>query len=330
MKRLRYRNKPIGSIKSLAATLGFQENRLIKVTESTQDFYRPNAPKIKPNGKIRQTYTIKEPLRYIQEKILHEIIDHVDFPDYLQGGVRDTEIPRDYIRDADLHAGREIVLKEDISSFFSTTRSDLVYKVWKYFFKFPHEVAEMLTKLTTYKGFIPEGSPTSTTISNLVFWDCEPALEDSFRQKGYIYSRYVDDITVSFATRIDKRELQTVTELIYGMFFRAGVKPNRKKRDVQSKQVKIHNLNMDSGKPTLPKATRNKIRAAVQHFEVLANTENSWSAVEKEYNKVRGKVQLLKRLHPDEAQKYIEKIKKLKGQILLRSNRQDFKQMETP
>lgn len=253
----------------------------------------------------------------MQKKILHTIIDFVDFPDYLQGAIQDADLPRDYIHDAELHSGREVVLKEDISAFFSTTKSEFVYKMWKYFFNFPHEVANILTKLTTYKGFIPEGARTSPAVANLVFWDCEPDLELSLRQKGYIYSRYIDDITVSFVERIGVEEIQEITAKIYGMFLRTGLKPNRKKRDIQTKNKRIHNLNMDSGKPTLPKVERYKIRAAVHNLEELARTGVSWDGIKKEFNKVNGGVQLLKRLHPNEAGKYVEKLSEIKKQALL-------------
>jgi len=317
MKRLRYKNKPIASIRALAVAIGFQEYRLQQVVDKVQDFYIPNEPTLKSNGKLRQTYTVNEPLKHVQKKILHSIIDFVDFPEYLQGAIQDPDLPRDYIHDAKLHSGREIVLKEDISAFFSTTKSEVVYKMWKYFFNFPHEVADVLTKLTTYKDFIPEGAPTSPAVANLVFWDSEPSLELSLRQKGYIYSRYIDDITVSFAERIDKKEIHDITTKIYGMFLGNGLKPNRKKRTLLTKNKKIHNLNMDSGRPTLQKTKKNKIRASVHNLEKLARTGVSWDGIKKDFDKVNGGVQQLKKLHPNKAEKYVEKLDEIKKQALL-------------
>jgi hypothetical protein len=318
MKKLRYKNNPIGSVDALAAALGFRVDRLQKLADNVASFYRPNAPKIKPNGKIRQTYTVKEPLKHVQDKILHKVIYYVDFPDYLQGAIQDADIPRDYLQDAKLHSGRKVVLKEDISTFFSTISSKLVKKMWKYFFNFPPTVADILTKLTTYNGFVPEGAPTSPAVANLVFWDCEPELELSLRQKSYIYSRYIDDITVSFADQISEKEIQNITAKIYGMFLRAGLKPNRNKRDLQTKNKKIHNLNMDSGRPTMPKAKRYKIRAEVHKLETLVLTGISWDGIEMDFNSVMGKVQLLKRLHPNEGKKYLEKLAEIKEQAVRR------------
>lgn len=331
MNQLRYRKKPIGSLDSLARALNIPVSKLIEVAENAEVFYIANKPTIKSNKKIRQTYTVDEPLHSLQDKILEKIISGVDFPEYLQGSIKDPDSPRDYVRDAKLHAGNEVLLKEDISSFFSSTRVKLVYNMWKYFFNFPQEVAEILTKLTTYKNFVPEGAPTSPAVANLVFWDREPNLELELRQKGYHYSRYVDDISVSFATRIDKKELQNITTKIYGMFIACGLRPNRdrdengvlKKRVVRAKNkpMTIHGLNINSGKPTLPKSERLKIRAAVKEFELLAQSATSWDEIKKNYNRVNGRVNLMKRLHPKEAQKYIVKIKVAKEQVLALDNK---------
>lgn len=318
MKQLAYKNKSIGSTNSLAHTLGLSVSELIEITNSIQSFYFPNKPETKANGKLRQTYRVSEPLLGVQRKILQEIISNVNFPDFLQGSIKDPDFPRDYVRNANLHAGREVILKEDISGFFPSIRAELVLKVWKYFFNFPHDVAESLTKITTYNGITPEGAPTSPAIANLVFWEREPILEYELRQKGYIYSRYVDDITVSFATRIEKKELQNITTQIYSMFISSGLKPNRKKRDVQTKnkRMRVHKLNVNSGKPTLPKIERAKIRAAVKELELLSQSAISWEEIKGIYEQTNGRVNMMKRLHPHESQKYVEKIKAIKKQWL--------------
>ncbi len=318
MKRLSYKKKPIGSLNSLARTLNISISELLEVSENADAFYTPNEPEPKSNGKMRQTYAVDEPLHSIQDKILEKVISGVEFPEYLQGSIKDSDSPRDYVRDAAYHVGREVLLKEDISSFFSSTRTEFVHNTWKYFFSFPEDVATTLTRLTTYKGFIPEGAPTSPAIANLVFWKHEPKLESELRETGYLYSRYVDDITVSFATRIRKVELQNVTTKIYGMFNAHGLQPNRdkdengllKKRVARSKSkpMVVHGLNVNSGRPTLPKEERYKIRAAVRELELLVQSSTSLDEIKKRFDSVTGRVNMMKRLHPNEAQKYIEKL----------------------
>ena len=314
MKPIIYKNKPISSINSLANKLKISVKELTKIANKSQDFYFPNKPKIKENGDIRQTYRVGIPLKRVQQKVLQEIISDVQFPIFLQGSIKDTENKRDYIHNANLHVGREAILKEDIANFFPTIQTDAVYKIWKYFFNFPHDVAKTITNLTTYNGAVPQGAPTSSAIANLVFWEFEPALEYKFRKKGYVYSRYVDDITVSFTTKINKKEFQDITTQIYGMFIHAGVKPNRAKRAIQvkSSRMEVHNLNTNSGKLTLPASERLKIRAALKQLELLAQSASSWEEIKKSYNSVRGRVNTMERLHPHQAKKYIDRLDSIK------------------
>lgn len=325
MKQLSYRYKPIGSIASLALALGVTEKELEDTAKNARNYYKPNKPIIKPNGKTRQTYRVIEPLHKIQNGILEKIVSGVDFPEYLQGSIKDVELPRDYIRDAVIHAANNILLKEDISRFFSSTRRELVKKLWKFFFRFPENVAEVLTQLTTYNDFVPEGASTSPAVANLVFWKHEPSLEYELRQKGYIYTRFVDDISVSFKSRISKDELQLITTKIYGMFTACGLKPNRdkdengllKKRSVRSKSkpMIVHGLNINSGKPTIPKEERYRIRAAVKELESLVSSDISRNEILEKFNSLNGRVNLMKRLHSKEAQQYIQRIVEVKRKL---------------
>lgn len=317
MKQLRYKNKPIGSISSLANALGFPIDELKAIADNSGQYYLANDPIVKSDGKFRQTYTVKEPLNRIQKKILQRIIASVDFPEYLQGAIRDPDSRRDYVRDANLHSGSEVILKLDISSFFSSTGAILVNKMWKYFFRFPQDVADLLTRLTVLGDFLPEGASTSAAIANLVFWDREPELESELRTRGYQYSRYIDDVTVSSASRVGKEELERITTQIYGMFIRARLKPNRAKRKVQSKggRMEVHQLNLNSGKPTISKRERARIRAAVKALEELARFATSWDEIRAAFESVNGRVRLMERFHPRQAQQYLNTLKSIQGLI---------------
>jgi hypothetical protein len=309
-----YNNRPIGSIEALAKALSKSPAELIQLSSDADRYYRPNKPEIKPNGGVRQTYSVSPYLQGVHKRIIEQIFYHVDYPLYLQGGIKDTHSPRDYIANASLHAGRRVVISEDISKFFPSIRDPLVLKMWQHFFHFPKYVAQLLTQLTIYKGFVPQGAATSSYIANLVFWDREPQLEHTLRQRGFYYSRFVDDITVSTDREVEKKELQAVTSMIYGMFISAGVKPNRDKRAVQTRggRMRVHNLNVDSGRPTMNRKERSRIRAAVKRCEIMALPEPHGDKYKKLYDSVRGRVAVMARLHPKEAGSYIRRLDAIK------------------
>lgn len=298
----------------MANMLRIPVEELLKLAKDADHYYSPNRPEQKPNGGIRITYRLKSRLKKIQQRIVQQIFHDVDYPFYLQGSIKDERYPRDYINNASLHAGQSIIIREDISSFFPSIKSPIVLRMWQLFFHFPKDVAMVLTQLTTYGEILPQGAPTSSYISNLVFWDKEPQLEYQLRQKGFRYSRFVDDVTISSDKFVSKENQKFVTTKVYRMLRSINVKPNRSKRKVQTRANKmtVHKLNVNSGKPTLSKPNRAKIRAAVKECEEVAEVDRSSEEYKHLYQRVNGRVAVMSRLHDGEAKKYRERLQKIK------------------
>jgi len=280
--------------------LNLSEIQLQKYSDRADSYYIPNKPEIKPNGKLRQTYIVKPALKKIQNRILHQIFLKVEYPRYLQGSIKDKNHPRDYLTNCAFHTSSRVVTTLDIESFFDSISYQKVYKMWKYFFKFPDEVATVLTKLTTYRGFVAQGATTSSYIANLIFWEFEPQVKEQLGERGFTYTRYVDDITVSSKTFTTSKDNYDITTSTYRMFFKCGVRPNRAKRKVttNSKVMQVHKVNINSKNPTLPKKERKLIKALVWHCEQRAATERETEDYRKFFDSVSGKVGKLKRLHP--------------------------------
>lgn len=59
------------------------------------------------------------------------------------------------------------------------------------------DVAVVVTKLVTYEGRIPTGTPTSQLIAFLSYKDIFTKIYENCKEEGIIFSLYVDDITLS-------------------------------------------------------------------------------------------------------------------------------------
>lgn len=223
-------------------------------------------------------------------------LKNVIYPDYLQGGVKG----KDYLSNCRIHTNKAVVLKEDISNFFPSISLKIVHQVWSGFFNFPNDVAELLTKLTTYNGYLVQGCKTSGYICNLVLWDREPKLASGFSKKGYRYSRLVDDITVSCSRPLSKKEQSQIISQIYGMLKSIGATPNKKKHKVMSNGVsqQLHRVKLNSNNPTLPKNVRANIKTAVFQCEQAFEKKTSIFEYKILFNSVMGKVNTLNRMHP--------------------------------
>jgi hypothetical protein len=55
-----------------------------------------------------------------------------------------------------------------------------------------------LTLLTTYRGSLPQGAPTSPALSNVINFEMDKALERRVIHNGGTYTRYGDDMVFSW------------------------------------------------------------------------------------------------------------------------------------
>lgn len=303
---------PIGSIKVLAGALSVTQDALVDIALHSERYYDPNPPELKKSGGTRQHYTVLCPLERIQGHIKTRILNRVHYPDYIFG-VPET----DYVKNARLHTGKRIVIREDARDFYDSVPVDAVRRMWQYFFNFPPDVADLLTQLTTYKGSLPQGACTSTDIADLVFWDKEPQLEFTLRSLGFVYSRYVDDITVSSNQFVNVANISDIKRRIHGMLRSMGVKQNRFKAKngitTSGHRQSVHGLNVNNiNGPTLPKKYRNHVRQEVYLLQKMAQSQQDTPQYAKEYAVVVGKVAHVTRLHPNEGSKLKETLQDIK------------------
>jgi len=62
-----------------------------------------------------------------------------------------------------------------------------------------------MTKLTTLKGHLPQGAPTSSHIANLVFLKYDLELWKLCKDRDIVYTRFIDDLT--FSSQDDFKEV---------------------------------------------------------------------------------------------------------------------------
>lgn len=95
------------------------------------------------------------------------------------------------------HAGRAVVVKMDVIDFFPSTKAVRVLRYFQWI-GWDREAAEILTNLTTWEGGLPQGAPTSPRLSNLVNFYLDVQIANRITRRGGVYTRYADDIAVSF------------------------------------------------------------------------------------------------------------------------------------
>lgn len=106
---------------------------------------------------------------------------------------------------AQKHTGKRLVLNIDLKDFFeSITFSRIVGFFSKNkLFNLPFDIAILIAQIVTYRestsqeGFLPQGSPCSPIISNLIGNILDVKMVKLAKEYKFTYTRYVDDLTLS-------------------------------------------------------------------------------------------------------------------------------------
>ena len=313
-KQARSKLGPIGHIDALASMLSISTPDLLSITDSVDEFWIPGKTLRKKSGEPRPTSNARKPLKDLHEKIKNRLLKTVEYPYYLLGGISDSMTPRDYKRHATIHSGKYVLISEDVRDFFPSTHFQVVHSMWKRLFNIHSEVATVLTSLTSYKNTLPQGWKTSGYLANLVFWDLEPFLVEMLERRGFVYSRFMDDITVSSRQRMNAAEKSFVVSEIYKMLSLRGYRPNRKKHRIASSnsRMEVTGLNVNRNNPSLPKKERNNIRALVHQCENHYEHDRTSKHYKVVWNRISGKVGMLTRFHMAEGGRLRQRLREVK------------------
>lgn len=291
-----YPCKPITSVAALARALRLEAPAIIAAAENANRNYRAVPPK---PGSTRKTFDALGQLKKIHARIKDQFFARVAFPDYLHGSLKGC----DYVTNAALHTNKQILICEDVQSFFPSVTAERVEDVWRGFFGFASDVAQLLTKLTTKDGALPQGAITSSYLANLVLWRDEPTLQAKLAAQGITYSRYVDDMAMSSVTYLTKSVQSRVIAQVYGMLRKNGLSAKRKKHEIFSaSEPMIATKLIVNRKPSLDRKKRSQVRAQVRQLEIAHQSGGDVEKTRALANKAAQRVGQLGRFHRRQAE----------------------------
>lgn len=186
---------------------------------------RSGLPRVIEAPKLR----LKQTQRWLLREILGEVPVHPAAHGFVAG--------RSVRTHAELHTGRPVVLRLDLTDFFASVPAGRIYGAWRTL-GYPRPVAHVLTGLTTNvvpvsvwqhiseatdpravrprfdlgrrlaAPHLPQGAPTSPALANLAAFRLDRRLAGLAQSSGLSYSRYADDLTFSGGARLIRRRPQ--------------------------------------------------------------------------------------------------------------------------
>ena len=170
------------------------------------------------------------------------LLDMIELPPYLHGGIKGHSP----MTNAAPHVHETAVLNFDVEDFFPSVRPRQVYEMFYKACRFPADVARVLTRLVTFEGQLPQGSPTSTVVANLVILHLAYRLYKLSHKHGCDYSHFVDDGTLSGPGYI-KRLRPLIDKIIEQAGFRASPKPHKRTTTYQPYEQVVTGVRADKG-----------------------------------------------------------------------------------
>lgn len=188
----------------VAVLMGYKPKALAYIIYKIPDTAKYKIFQIsKRGGGVREINAPCPELKGLQSKVselLQDCIDEINakskFKDQLAHGFKRKH---SIVTNADKHRNRQFVFNIDLENFFGTINFGRVrgFFVKNANFMLKADVATVLAQIACYNNGLPQGSPCSPVISNLVGHILDVHLCRLATKHGCTYSRYADDITFS-------------------------------------------------------------------------------------------------------------------------------------
>lgn len=155
---------------------------------------------------------IDEPSRQlssVQEGIQDTYLQGSEWPSWLFGA-GDGRAQRE---NAKAHLGLNHHFVTDILEFYPSVSHREVHDVFVSKLDFTPDAARLATRLTTYRGSLPQGTKTSPRLADLAFLEVDRELVSFCESRDIVYTRYADDLTFS-AGHCFKSEIPKIKEIV--------------------------------------------------------------------------------------------------------------------
>ena len=238
----------------LCLLFGKEKEYLASVINSNISHYRKfKIPK--RNGGKRTITTPYPELLECQNWIYVNILTKVKIHSSAHGFTFNKSI----ISNSKVHLGQNHFLKIDLEDFFSSIEINKVITVFKHL-GYTHKVSFYLASICCYGDILPQGSPTSPMLSNIVAKNLDTRLMKFSKRFNLRYTRYADDLAFS-GDSIPVKNIDYITNIINS----CGFTVNENKTLLQQEKHKriITGISIADDDVKVPRKYKRKLRLEI-------------------------------------------------------------------
>ncbi len=305
-------DKPnIKSLEALEKLVGYRASDISYFAQHADEHYSPFAKKaqVRPFAKKNVSKKVRwitqpiNPLKEIQRRINNHILAQVNLPDYICGGVKGKSTTFNAL----IHQRSSVLVTIDIQNYFPSIHKGHIYRVWCEILGCSAEVSDILTKLTTYKGYLPQGAPTSTSLANIFLYSVDAPIRAECARLGISYSVWVDDIAFS------GNNARRIIPIAIGTLKSVGLTISRRKfRVIGPGERKVITGVVLGPKLSVPSDYANGLRAGIHKLRV---GQIPVEQLEKYLRQLEGSIAYVRGINPDKADRLLRDLEIAKNTL---------------
>ena len=265
-------------------------------------------------------------LKEAQRWILINILNKLDLHDAAHGFRRDRSI----VSNAQPHVGQDVIINFDLKDFFpsiSYRRVKGLFQSFGYSEAAATIFALLCTELEveaveldgkTYfvalgDRHLPQGSPASPAITNLLCRRLDRRLTAMAEDLGFIYTRYADDLTFS-ATGSSMRYICNVLQRTDDFATHEGFTINQQKTRIirKSRQQEVTGVVVNSY-PNIAKETLKRFRATLYQIEKDGLEGKHWGNTTDVMAAIQGFANFVKMVNPAKGAEFLAQVQRIKN-----------------
>lgn len=312
----------------IAAAMGISIGKLRflafnRKTSTVSHYIRFKMPK--KTGGERLISAPMPSLKQAQHWILENMLQKLEVHEASHGFRRDRSI----VTNATPHVGAEVIINFDLKDFFPSISYKRVKGLFQSFgyseaaatvfglLCSAAEVEELELDGKTYyvaldERHLPQGSPASPAITNLLCRRLDRRLTAMAENLGFTYTRYADDLTFS-ASGDSMRHICNILKRTESIVTHEGFTINQQKTRIlrKSRQQEVTGVVVNS-KPNVSKKTLKQFRATLYHIEKDGLEGKHWGNSPDVIAAISGFANFVAMVNPEKGTEFLQQIQRIK------------------
>lgn len=333
LERLRNNNLPLcNTAEEIAFSMGISVNKLRflafnRKTSTVSHYIRFKMPK--KSGGERVISAPMPNLKQAQHWILANILDKLEIHQAAHGFCRQRSI----ITNATPHVEKDVVINFDLKDFFPSISYKRVKGLF-HSFGYSETAATIFALLCTSADieklqldartyyvavgdrYLPQGSPASPAISNLVCRRLDKRLTGMADKLGFTYTRYADDLTFS-ADGESLRHICNILRRTESIVTHEGLRINEDKTRVlrNTQQQEVTGIVVNEKLSVCRKSLR-KFRATLYQIEQEGLKGKNWGNSTDLVSAITGYANFVAMVNPEKGREFQKQVKRIKSKYL--------------